>query len=74
MLHREVDDTAVCTAGEAAEGVLADVEREAGVMVRVEGAEGLVAHNVHAEALSDALDGEAAQFFDSILVHGYFLF
>ena len=57
-LHGEGDGAAMSPTGKALEGVLAYLEGEAGVLVTVEGAEGFVLLDCHAEVRCDLLDGE----------------
>ena len=68
--HHEVDGAAVCVACEASVGVGARVEREAGMVVVVEGAEALVPRDVQSDALGHSLYGELAEpgYFE--MVHG----
>ena len=60
-LADEVDGVAVGAAGEAAVGVFLEVESEGGVVVVVEGTEGLVAVDLDAEAGGDFFDGDGAE-------------
>ena len=73
-VHHEVDGAAVCVACEASVGVGARVERQAGVVVVVEGAEALVPRDVQSDALGHSLYGELAEpgYFE--MVHGGFCF
>ncbi|EJW94897.1 hypothetical protein EVA_16995 [gut metagenome] len=59
--HHEVDRSAPRPAGEAAEGVGARVERQARVVVVVEGAEALVALDAEPHPLRHLLDGQVAE-------------
>ena len=66
----EVDGVAVGVADEAAVGVFPYVERQTGVVVVVEGAEGFVVAHVEAEARGEVFDGDGAKLLDLIIVHG----
>ncbi len=65
-----VDGVAVGVADEAAVGVFPYVERQTGVVVVVEGAEGFVVAHVEAEARGEVFDGDGAKLLDLIIVHG----
>ena len=66
----EVDGVAVGVADEAAVGVFPYVERQTGVVVIVEGAEGLVVGDVESEARGEVFDGNGAEEGDLFRVHG----
>ena len=57
------------SANEAAEGVLAHLERERGMVVVVERAERLVPHHPQSKPLRDLLDGKVAKLLQFILFH-----
>jgi hypothetical protein len=67
----EVDGVAVGAAGEAAVGVFTEVEGEGGMVVVMEGTEGLVAVDLDAEAGGDFFDGEGAEELDLIVCHDF---
>ena len=69
----EVDGVAVGATGEAAVGVFLEVEGEGGVVVVMEGTEGLVAVDLDAEAGGDFFDGEGSEELDLVVCHGIFL-
>ena len=56
-LHGEGDGATMSPTGEALEGVFANLEGEAGVLVTVERAEGFVLLDLHAQILGDCLNG-----------------
>ena len=66
----EVDGVAVGVADEAAVGVFPHVERQTGVVVVVEGAEGFVVAHVEAETRGEVFDGDGAEEGDLFLCHG----
>ena len=68
-VHHEVDGAAMGAAGEAAVGVGAGAECQAGVMVVVEGAEALVASHAEPEALCHCLYGQLAELLHCFFVH-----
>ena len=70
-LHNEVDGAAVGVADEATVGVASGVEGEGGVVVVVEGAEGLVSDDLEPHPFRDLLDGEVAKGLNILSFHNY---
>ena len=69
VFHGEVDGAAAFPAAPAAEGVAADGEREAWLVVVVEWAEALVSADVEPEPLRDPLDWEVAKLLKFEFIH-----
>ena len=69
IFHHQVDGAAMSPADEAAEGVLAHLERERGVVVIVKRAEALVSHHPQSKPLRDPLDGQVAKPLKFQLIH-----
>ena len=62
------------TADEAAPGVLAHLERQRGVVVVMERAERLVAHDPESESLRDPLNRQVAKLLKLNPIHSFFCF
>lgn len=72
-LHDQRDDISVDIADETLEGVGLLMERERRMLVAVEGAEGLVMSDRHAQALGYLLYREGAELFNFVLFHIFIL-
>ena len=68
-MHHQVDAPSRSPAHEAAIAIGAHAERQACVMIIVEGAKALVPAHLESKSLCDPLDGEVAELLKFLLVH-----